>query len=375
MEPPVKRRIFYLSGFDPRGVHFYYQLLCDNLRRYAEKTGEAVTVSRRRPISTARNDCTVENATAGVRADVTFLRWEDIVHAAWTRNPAALLAGALHTYRGFFRHIERGRGYALGRGQAIAILYPLVLGLLIPLVLALVLLPLALAVLPWWIAPVFAGAAGIALAVPLLRFIKVPWLLRFFAFNAEIGEVGLTPPLRARIDAFAADIAAALDDDDGEVLLVTHSNGSILAVPLMARLLAQRGGKMPDTFALVTLGHCIPLVAMRRDALLFNGWLRALAASEFRWIDIGSPPDGAAYYGVDPLKLVTPDPVPQVQLLSPRFHLFYDPETYHRGYVHKYEIHFDYLRVGDRVSPIDLPSIVAGRRDIASAVAAFRAIP
>jgi hypothetical protein len=71
--------------------------------------------------------------------------------------------------------------------------------------------------------------------------------------------------------------------------------------------------------------------------------------------------------------LVAPDPRPRMELLSPRFHLFYDPETYHKGYANKYEIHFDYLRTGDRVSEIDWPSLMATERTASQAVADFRA--
>jgi hypothetical protein len=122
------------------------------------------------------------------------------------------------------------------------------------------------------------------------------------------------------------------------------------------------------------MGHCIPLVACRRDATRFHDDLRRLAASDFRWIDIGSPPDGAAYFGVDPMAIVAPHTTPRLDLLSPRFHLFYDPETYHSGYANKYEIHFDYLRMGDRVSPLDFPSLMTAPYPIDVSVAAFRRI-
>ena len=62
-------------------------------------------------------------------------------------------------------------------------------------------------------------------------------------------------------------------------------------------------------------------------------------------------------------------------MLSPRFHLFYDPENYHGGWSNKYEAHFDYLRVGDRLSPVDFLSLTAGRRTLDDAIAAFRTIP
>lgn len=369
-----KRKIFYVGGFDPRGVRFYYHLLRDEVARYAERTGEAATVTRRRQVSPTRSDWRVENPSAGASTDYSFLRWEDIVNAAWIRNPLALAKASFSTYAGHARHLDLPASRKLGKGPLVTLFYPPVLSVLLPLLLALPVFGLLLVWAPWWLALLAGLAAGIAASVPLLKAIHAPWLLRFFAFNADFGEGDFSAALQERLDRFAEDILPALDDDGDEVLLVTHSNGSILAVPLMARLLRARGGAMPANFALVTLGHCIPLVAMRRDAKRFHDRLRELAAGDFRWIDIGSPPDGAAYFGVDPLKLVEPNPRPQVELLSPRFHLFFDPATYHTGWRHKYDVHFDYLKIGDTVSPLALPAIAASARPIGEAVAAFRAI-
>lgn len=74
------------------------------------------------------------------------------------------------------------------------------------------------------------------------------------------------------------------------------------------------------------------------------------------------------------MAIVATDPKPRMELLSPRFHLFYNPDTYHKGYANKYEIHFDYLRMGDRVSPLDFPSLMAAARPIDASIAAFRQI-
>ena len=263
---------------------------------------------------------------------------------------------------------------ALDRGTLVTLFYPPAFTLLLPLLIALPLLGLGALLMPWWLALIVALMVGIVAARPLLASLHAPWLLRFFVFNSELCRADGHAAIDERVDLFAADIAGALASGDEEVLLVTHSNGSILAVPLMLRLAERLGGTLPDRFALVTLGHCIPLVACRSDAGWFREALRALGRLSFRWIDIGSPPDGAAFYGVDPLLLVADQAATTVTLLSPRFHLFYDPDTYHQGWLNKYEIHFDYLRTGDRASPLDLPSFLAADRTVDEAVAAFRAI-
>ncbi len=368
-----KRKVFYVGGFDPRGVRFYHQLADEQVARYAERTGEAVTVSTRAKGSPIRSDWTIRNETLDTTTDYSFLRWEDIVRAAWVKNPFSLAVRAFHAYRDNIRYLDFATGKRLGKGPLITLFYPPVFMILLPLLIALPIALIAAIWLPWLVSIPIGVIAGIGLARPFLIRMHAPWLLRFFVFNSELGGGEAHPALEKRLDTFADEIVASFTSDWDEILLLTHSNGAILGVPLMVRLLERSNGKLPANFAFVTMGHCLPLIACRRDATRFKDQLRYLAIHDFRWIDIGSPPDGAAYSGVNPMLLVAPEAKPQMELLSPRFHLFYDPETYHTGYHNKYEIHFDYLRTGDRVSEIDFPSLMAKPRTVEQSIAEFRA--
>ena len=304
-----------------------------------------------------------------------FLRWEDIVSRAWVCSPLALGWRTVAAYAGYARHLDWGNYWRLGKGPFVTTLYPLIITLLLPLLFG---LPFALALLLFL--PAFAAlpiglAIGIVPARPVLEKIRAFWLIRLFIFNDALARDGYDADLDARLDDFTREVSAALDEDLDEVLLVAHSNGSILAVPLLLRLIALRGGKLPEHFAMVTLGHCIPLLACRRDAGWYREELHALSTHDFRWYDFGSPPDGAAYHAVDPMRIVAPTSQVRLEMYSPRFHLFYDPATYHAGWANKYEIHFDYLRSGDRVSPVDYPSLTASDRLISQSVALFRELP
>lgn len=368
-----KRKVFYVGGFDPRGVRFYHALAAEQVARYAALTGAPATVSTRRNAGPHRTDWTIADDAAGVTTEYSFLRWDDIVRTAWIRNPLTLGVRAFRAYRAYLQHLDFETGKKFGKGPLVTLFYPPIVSLLFPLLLAALICGVAAIWLPGWIAALIGLVGGVLLAAPLLTRIHAPWLLRFFVFNSELGGGEADPAIEARLDAFADEIAGALDGAWDEILLLTHSNGSILAVPLMVRLLARRP-TLPPHFALVTMGHCIPLVACRRDARRFHDQLRTLARADFHWVDIGSPPDGAAYHGVNPMAIVAPDPRPRMALLSPRFHLFYNPDTYHKGYANKYEVHFDYLRIGDRASPIDFPSLMTTARPIDASIAAFRTI-
>lgn len=369
-----KRKVFYIGGFDPRGVRFYHGLYKEAVTCWTGLTGETVTVSPRKRASAVRTDWTVVNATQDAETSYSFLRWEDIVQRAWVRNPVALAAQAVRTYWGLARNIDMRVIRAVPKWPVFTLFFPPVISVLLPLLIGLIPFLVAAIWLPWWAALAIGAAVGIGVAGPLLKKAHTPWLLRFFAFNAERAGGESDPELAARLDAFADEILGEIDEEWDEILLVTHSNGSILAVPLMCRLLERRGGDLPDSFTLLTLGQCIPLIICRRDATRFHDQVRVLGRAHFHWLDIGSPPDGAAFHCVNPMLMVGPDSFPHLEQLSPRFHLFYDPESYHSGWANKYDIHFDYLRVGDRISPLDYPSITATRRPIDQSVDAFRAL-
>ena len=143
----------------------------------------------------------------------------------------------------------------------------------------------------------------------------------------------------------------------------------------MARLLDlfEGTGSLPPHFALVTLGSCTQLPACRRDALWFAALLDRLGVGGFRWLDIGSPTDGACAPLVAPCqgrKVTRPPGLVQV---SPRWFRYCDPATYRAHLRDKYQTHFDYLRRLDRPSPLDFLGLTCAPHPLAQSIAAFEA--
>jgi hypothetical protein len=373
-----KRKVFYLGGFDPRGVRFYHQLYRDQAVRHEALTGDPIVVSGRRsgPAGAAVSAIwQVENPAAGVETDYEYLRWEDLIGKVWIRNPLSLALRAARAYAAHARHMDFARMHRLRKGPVITILYPPILAVLIPLLLALVPALLLSLLMPIWAAAPIGIGISAFLSGRILAKLVVPWLLRFMTYHGALAADGPGEALDERIDHFAARIAQELDGDWDEVQLVTHSAGTILGMRLLRRVIALRGKGLPDNFVMLGLGQVVPVIALRRDASWYHQDLQALRDAPFRYVDVSSPPDGAAYFNVNPFLLFADTHAARVDMLSPRFHLFYEPENYHGGWSNKYEAHFDYLRVGDRLSPLDFISLTAGRRTVDEAVAAFRTIP
>lgn len=371
-----KRKVFYLGGFDPRGVRFYHQLYREQAESYSCLSGEQVEVSARRSGPASSAIWTVTNHSAGVETDYEFFRWEDLVGKVWIRNPLLLAWRSVATYSAHARHMQFLRMRRLRQGPVITILYPPLLGLLIPLMLALVPALLLSLLLPFWAAAFVGIGLSAMLSGRLLNKLIVPWLLRFMYYNHSVAAQGPGEEMNARLDQFAARIEEEIDGPYDEVVFASHSNGTIYAMSVLRRILELRGDQpLPDNFTVLTLGQVVPVIALRKDARWYHADLKALDDKRFHLVDFSAPADGAAYHGVHPVRLVSDRCAARVDLLSPRFHLFYDPENYHSGWSNKYEAHFDYLRVGDRLSPVDYLSLTAGRRTIDEAITAFRAIP
>lgn len=372
---PFKRKVFYLPGYDPRGARFYHQLYRSQAEAYGRLSGEAVSVSARKAGPGSTVEWTVANPAAEVATDYTLFAWDDIIRRSWIVNPVALFGRATRAYWNYLTRLDWPYVRTLPSGPLVTLAYPPLTAIFVPLAFLL----LGTAVASAWLGIGRAALVGLAVALLagylVLHRLKSFWLLRFFIFNDELTREAGDPELDERLDLFADRIAAELaDGDHHEVLLVTHSNGSILSVPLMERLLARSGGHLPDRFALLTLGHCIPLFSARRDGLGFHRQLAHVAAHRFRWVDIGYMPDGAAYSKVDPFGRHARERRVKLQQLSPRFFAFWSKAAYEKRRKNKYELHFDYLRCGETLSPIDHLSMTAGRRSLDEAIAAFRAL-
>jgi len=368
-----RRKIFYLSGFDPRGARFYHQLFAEQAARFNAIAGRAVEVGKREKQPQNGTSWAVRDDDADAVTDYQFLGWDDLVRDHWVRSPAMLLAKTIIAYFNFVTQLDWHIVRRFPIGVRIAFFTPGV---------TLIVLPLLLGALCWLGAAALLGAGwGAAIALMLttaaitiiLRRIRGLWLLRFVIFNDALARDRLSAELHARSEYFTDLIAASLDEDWDEILFVTHSNGSIMAIPVMARLLAMRGGKLPDNFTFVTLGSCIGLIGNRRDSAHFHAALESVGQGDFRWVDIGSITDIICIANIDPCVSCKLPRRARLHQMSPRWFRYSDPATYAARKADRHNTHFDYLRSLDRLSPLDYIGVSSGARTIEGAIAEFHA--
>ena len=367
-----KRHVFYFSGFDPRGPSHYHTLYGEQAKLHTPLNGLDLTIGKRRRSGKLANAWTI---TAGdCTTEYEFLRWDDIIRNRWPKNEWELLKSAVPTYWVFFKANLVGRLLKIAWPSALTVAYPIIafLGLLLAGTL--------LAVAAGFFLPFYAGlplAAGILVGTVLLgrwlddRF-RSFWLLRVYG-AMQPWAYGKMPELDERIREFAADIVAKIRAGDAdEVLLVGHSVGTILTVPLVAELLKLEPelGLRGPTFGLVSLGNCLPLVSLLPGSGKLRADLKTVAtAPGVRWLDFSARRDGASVTQVDPLKvsgISRPAGIPiRPQQFPVRIVKMFPPDVYSVIKKDIFRIHFQYIMAGELLTDYDFFAITAGPLSLA----------
>lgn len=345
----LHKRVYFLSGFDPRGSSFYYRLFVEQLEAYAAQSGRSLRVSRRRgqkdPLVSSWQ--VVEGEIP--RLEVCFLHWDDIARQNWPKNPIRLIADGVWMYA----------WYLLGGGMvqiarwspmsALCGLWPLLFfSFWLVLVLA-----ASLAAAQWlspWLAPLVA-AALMVLAWRLAELQGVVWLWRSIRFTHLLG-LARDSALRSRMGELAERVIAIERGAPAQqVLLVGHSSGSFVMAMLAAQL--RRHGafaELAGRLSLLSLGQNLANLAVHKGAVAFHNDLLSLAAvPRIPWRDVTSRQDFLCFAAVDPYRscglAVEPPAYPQLELmqLAPRLGL----RHWWQLLFHQFPLHFQYLQTAD----------------------------
>ncbi|MEO5915310.1 MAG: hypothetical protein ABIS50_13840 [Luteolibacter sp.] len=367
-----KRHVFYFSGFDPRGPAHYHTLYGEQGKLHTPLNGLDLDVGKRRRVGKLANAWTV---TAGdTETEYEFLRWDDIIRNRWPKNEWQLLKSAVPVYWVFLKANLVGRLLKIAWPSALTVSYPIIafLGLLLT--------GAFLAVAAGIFLPLYLGlplAAGILVGTIFLgrwlddRF-RSFWLLRVYG-AMQPWAYGKMPELDERIREFADHIAERIKGSDAdEILVVGHSVGTILTVPLVVELLKREPelGVRGPAFGLVSLGNCLPLVSLLPGSGKLREDLKTVAtAPGVRWLDFSARRDGASVTQVDPLKvsgISRPEGIPvRPQQFPVRIVKMFPPDVYAVIKKDIFRIHFQYIMAGELLTDYDFFAITAGPMSLA----------
>ena len=367
-----KRKIFYISGFDPRGLRYYREQLKTAIEKFLPLAGEDITISS--GDKAQYTDIILKNKTQDTHNDYFFLKWDDIVRQNWEKNPIKL---ALQTLKTYFLYIFNIQWFLpLSKGPVITLFYPIVSLILIWGGIFLLLRMLGGYFIPNipFLNIIYLGMAFIPAAY-ILEHIKSLWLLRFFIFNCKAFHTDNTL-LDKRLEEFKEIILHSLNDKSyDEVMIIAHSNGSIVMIPLLEQIFKNTPQEMQHKLSILTLGQCLPLATYYKRAYRLRNSLHYLAQQNFIWHDITSPADGVCFALHD---IFMPIPKPhhaKSALMTPQFHKYYTPENYKILRKNKFLLHFKYLETADKPSPYNFIKLITSSSSLSQTLADYHHVP
>ena len=381
----ARRRVFYIPGYDPIHPRRYRELYRKESAAQAEISGYEIAL---KPKEKSDNyGWLVESRMDGAQVDtqVEVLVWSDIVRDSMSTTIPATYLQLMRTAWTYIASGALWRLMRLRKGPVIAALYPV--GMLLSQLLIAVLLAwgiyrgvgyLVQAVLADMIGVENAQITAQALSASalLLSFVGVlRWFKakdgKFFAYylmhdySYSAASKGANPPeLDARIAQFRDVIAAALEDDVDEVLVVGHSSGAHLGVQVLAKLL--RETRLPQgapALSFLTLGQVVPMVSFLPDAHALRADLQFLSArKDITWVDVTAPGDGCAFALCDPVSVsgVAPAGKKWPLVFSAAFTQTLSAERWKELRWRFFRLHFQYLCAFDRPGDYDYFQITAG---------------
>lgn len=372
-----RRRVLFISGFDPNGPRRYHRLYRAEAARQAAFSGYAMSVSQLDWSETGPGigapafTAACKGPDGAARGVIEILRWDDIARRQMRRSTLSIYLLMFWALWRFATSGALGAMIRLRKGVAIAALYPVGLALIY----------LATALGPGWAAmaafaatvdaPLWAGAPlGTAIAGAVMvaarrvdRHVYAFYLICDYAHAAAHAEGG-APSLDDRIAAFGQRIRDAWGMRDcDEVLVVGHSSGAQVAVQAMAAALrAGAGGGSGPALALLTLGQAIPMSSLLPGARALRRDLTMLGDDDrLVWIDVTAPSDGACFALSDPVAVTATRPGRRnPKVISAVFARTLSPETLRRIKWRYFRKHHQYLRAFERAEDYDFFAITAG---------------
>lgn len=386
-----KRRVLFVSGFDPQGHLRYYPLYRDEAAKQCKSSGHRLELGPRKAVGpqlqTWQIDATIEGEDCNTTYD--FLRWDDIVRQHWFKGHVRywgmtlgatwrlfstgvlwlMLKGSMPGFYVCFRPFLMVLAELLGSGL-----------LLMFLVLT------AMRIGPQWSLLAVAAVCGAGLYG--LNWLgkraenewQMGWVMRSYWFTTKQGRKQL-PELDQRLDHHADYLLKVLEDPSfDEILVVGHSSGAMMAASIVGRACKLAPEKPIDLrLSLLTLGQCFPILTFQPQAGHFRAELAAVAETlDGRWVDVTAPPDGCCAALVDPLEAVRALGTsvacePSVRylgkqrpkVLSPQFANLFTPEVYAEIRKNHSELHFQYLKASQIPGTYDFFAITAGPQRLA----------
>jgi len=367
-----KRETFYLGGYDPRGARHYYNLYKKEAISQAKVNGMQMEISAKVRTEENIQSWQINSITnnENTQTNYHYLEWDDIVRKRWTKDFISLFFDLIFYLK---TYIFSGRfmKYAKVSPYQMFFLFSPMVFLLFSIVIA--------GVVGYTIFYFFNGIFTLLLAIAISIYIMywlfilgdklgLFWLLRIFVFSGRYALEDIDG-LEKRLEILSSQIARyinnAKSNDVDEILLVSHSVGTILIIPLLEKTLKKLTKPIDTTLSVLVLGECIPLVSGVNIAKDYKEKMSFLAKQHnIFWVDYTTVIDGACFpnlnYFTDAKIII--EKKENFHFLSPRFHTLFSKEKYTKLRKNKYLSHFMYLKSTEYEGAFDFFKMTAGHQ-------------
>jgi len=371
-----RRRVIYVHGYDPQGAVGYYGLFEHSWKKFKNVWSVKSSLGPLKIESDDLASWTVTSSGPGweVFTDYGFVRYEDIITENMNRPIIWQIFAALHwvlddLISGATARIVR----ASWRFQMHHFLFQLLLVVWIgfsflagwlALIVARNFLGLTL-----WAAVPLAAAIGVAVFYALRPFVDHFFVLRINNHWPYLRKFGrgqptcLDRPVNAGVERL---LAAANATDVDEVLLIGHSGGAPLVLPIVALALERDPdlGRRGPSIVVVTMGSIMPAVALHPRAQWMREMVRRVALEpSVQWIDCQARKDILHFWSLDPVGGIGVKTDPQWHnplIWQIRFRDVMSPDSYERNRMNFFRLHYQFIMAADRRAPYDYVMLTCG---------------
>lgn len=377
-----KRRVFYINGFDPRGLPYFYSLYKTESQKQAQLLEYQLHIGEK-----DNNTWSIEYKKGATQVDTSFeyLPIDHIVQGHFTKFSLRFILRALRYYFVFFtRPSIPKKVLQLSKGALMMFLFPffnlmLMLSILIGAPIAGFIIgesltqsvsqSLSLSFIIGAISASLSYLLGLWLIKRIEKRTKAMWLINAFYFNLQVSEDNYDK-LQLQMNDIAKHIADYIrSSDDDEIIIAGMSFGCTFLVPLMHALKPKLQLREGQTLSLLTLGQCISFVTSHRAAKTFRMQLKDISEIPMDWYDFTSPVDAAC----GPLTHIyqqaqVPDydkNAPGLpKILSAQFHKMFTPEQYKALKKDFFRVHLQYLMSTELPTDYDFFTVTAAEKTL-----------
>ena len=372
----TRRRVIYVSGYDPQGPQGYYALFGSQLKRACALWNTKFVLG---PLAIESADIASWTITMGgpnwqVFTRYDFLRCEDIIKAN-TAEP--IIRQISRAIRWILDDLATGTTFRVFRANWQFGMHHLVLQLLL---LTWIATSIAAGMLAWYIARHRVGVATpISLATSVAVFFAIFMALRplanrwlvirvnnYWPYLREFGR-GEATCFDRPIDIGAAHLKELVHANDAdEVVLIGHSGGAPLVQCMAARALEldQDLGLRGPRIVVLTIGSITPAVAFHPRALKMRKIIRRLAIEpSINWIECQSRKDALNFWGFDPVAGVGIQLGPErcnPLVWQVRFRDMLSAQFYRKLRWKLFRLHFQYIMANHMRAPYDYFMLIGG---------------